>query len=52
MNFYGISKFTAKITKRSLLTLFIRVLGFADNPRVFVPFNPRSLAVVREGARG
>ena len=32
MNFYGISKFTAKITKRSLLTLFIRVYCYANNP--------------------
>ena len=32
MNFYGISKFIAKITKRSLLTLFIRVYCYANNP--------------------
>ena len=32
MNFYGISKFTAKITKESLKILFICVTGFADSP--------------------
>ena len=32
MNFYGISKFTAKITNESLKILFICVTGFADSP--------------------
>ena len=40
-NFYGISKFTAKITKRSLLR------NFEITPQIFAPFNPRSLAIDR-----
>ena len=38
MNFYGISKFATKITKRSLLTLFIRVYCYANNPLGFFEF--------------
>ena len=32
MNLYRISKFSAKITKKSLEILFICVTGFADSP--------------------
>ena len=32
MNFYRISNFSAKITKKSLKILFICVTGFADSP--------------------
>ena len=38
MNFYGISKFATKITKKSLKTLFTCVTGFADSPLGFFEF--------------
>ena len=38
--FYGISKFTAKITKESLVALFIWVTVYSHNPLGFLFFPP------------
>ena len=51
MNFYGISKFTAKITKESLEIIFICVYGYSNNPLGFCFFQPKVLGRVREGRR-
>ena len=51
-NFYWISKFTAKITKKPLLLLFIWVTSYSNNPpgfRFFSTWGP--WPVVREGAQ-
>ena len=49
MNFYGISKFTAKITKETLEILFICVYGYSNNPLGFCFFQPEVPGRVREG---
>ena len=40
MNFYRISKFSAKITKEPLLLLFICVTAYSNNPLGFLFFQP------------
>ena len=52
MNFYGISKFTAKITKETLEILFICVYGYSNNPWSFDSSQPEVLGRVREGGGG
>ena len=40
MNFYRISKFSAKITEEPLLLLFICVTAYSNNPLGFLFFKP------------
>ena len=52
MNFYGISKFTAKITKESLEILFICVYGYSNNPVGFCFFQPEVPGPGQRGSAG